>query len=72
MRHLPALVHRSCPDVALWLPHEVLTNVEGGRGHGLVLLGMVLSQVSPLGEHGCFPERYLVYLFHSYRAKAYH
>ena len=51
LRHRPALVLRSHPGVAPWLPHEGLANGEGGRGHELVPPGAVLRQVCPLGEH---------------------
>ena len=46
LRHRPALVLRSHPGVAPWLPHEGLANGEGGRGHELVPPGAVLRQVS--------------------------
>ena len=51
LHHRPALVFRSHPGVAPWLPHEGLANGEGGRGHELVPPGAVLRQVCPLGEH---------------------
>ena len=51
LRHRPALVLRSHPGVAPWLPHEGLADGEGGRSHELVPPGAVLRQVCPLGEH---------------------
>ena len=45
LRHRPALVLRSHPGVAPWLPHEGLANGEGGRGHELVPPGAVLRQM---------------------------
>ena len=45
-----ALRHRPAP-VAPWLPHEGLSNGEGGLGHEFVPPGAVLRQICLLGEH---------------------
>ena len=48
LRHRPAPVLWSHPDVVPWLPHEGLANGEGGRGREPVPPGAVLRQACSL------------------------